>query len=103
MLVDWQVPEPDSDETTRQIRERESAQPAARRLPFSALMARATAGNREKCEAAGMDHYPTKPMPTQELVDVLSRWPDAQAAEGHPAYRMETGASARLRLASPRP
>lgn len=77
VLMDCQMPEMDGYEATRQIREWESQQSALgprRRLPIVALTAHAMQGDREKCEAAGMDDYLSKPFSAQSLLHVLQRW-----------------------------
>ena len=77
VLMDCQMPDVDGYEATRQIRLWESRQgPSAlrARMPIVALTAHAMPGDREKCEAAGMDDYRSKPFSGQDLLDVLQRW-----------------------------
>jgi signal transduction histidine kinase/ActR/RegA family two-component response regulator len=80
VLMDCQMPEVDGYEATRQIRLWELAQKSARRLPIAALTAHAMAGDQEKCEAAGMDDYLSKPMSAAELQLLLLRWLPASSA-----------------------
>ena len=77
VLMDCQMPDVDGYEATRQIRLWESRQgPLAlrSRMPIVALTAHAMPGDREKCEAAGMDDYRSKPFSGQDLLEVLQRW-----------------------------
>ena len=77
VLMDCQMPDVDGYEATRQIRHWESLQGASglrTRIPIVALTAHAMPGDREKCEAAGMDDYLSKPFSGQDLLDVLQRW-----------------------------
>jgi CheY-like chemotaxis protein len=80
VLMDCQMPEVDGYEATRQIRQWELAQKSTRRLPIAALTAHAMVGDREKCEAAGMDDYLSKPMSAAELQLLLLRWLPASSA-----------------------
>jgi len=58
---------------TATIREREARHPERRRLPIMALTAYAVRGDRERCLAAGMDDYLTKPVKSAELAAALNR------------------------------
>ncbi len=69
VLMDCQMPGMDGFEATRQIR----AEQGGRRLPILALTANAVTGDRERCLAAGMDDYITKPIQPAELVSAIRR------------------------------
>ena len=69
VLMDVQMPEMDGLETTARIREREKE--SGRRLPVIALTANAVKGDRERCLAAGMDEYITKPIKRTHLLRVI--------------------------------
>ena len=72
VLMDMQMPEMDGFEATAAIRQREGAN--GLHLPIVALTAHAMKGDREKCLAAGMDGYLSKPIRSQELDAVLQRY-----------------------------
>ena len=82
VLMDCQMPLIDGFETTRLIRQREAAtresaaadSPDTRHIPIVALTANAMRGDRERCLAAGMDDYLTKPVRKEDLKGVLDRW-----------------------------
>ena len=73
IFMDCQMPRMDGFAATRIIRDREAALGLARR-PIIALTANAIAGDRDRCLAAGMDDYLSKPFDLTQLRGVLQRW-----------------------------
>ena len=72
VLMDCQMPVLDGYEATRSLREKE--QDAKHHLPIIAMTANAMEGDKEKCIAAGMDDYISKPVKMQALKETLQRW-----------------------------
>jgi PAS domain S-box-containing protein len=70
VLMDVQMPELDGLEASREINRR---WPGSRRPRIVAMTANALQGDRELCEAAGMDDYVAKPIRVEELVGALER------------------------------
>lgn len=78
ILMDCQMPNMDGFEATRAIRQHEESLAHAgahpRRIPIIALTANAIQGDRERCLAAGMDDYLTKPFAMDELIRTIERY-----------------------------
>jgi len=97
ILMDCQMPILDGFGATKLIRQREAdAQasttvdsPTARHIPIMALTANAMQGDRERCLAAGMDDYLTKPIRKEELKGALERW----IQTSQPSRAMDSGST----------
>jgi CheY-like chemotaxis protein len=72
VLMDCQMPQMDGYEATRQIRQLADARYQA--LPIIALTAHTMKGDDEKCFAAGMNDYLSKPVRVDELQQKLAKW-----------------------------
>ena len=69
ILMDLQMPDMDGFEATAIIREKQKG--SGVRSPIIALTAHAMKGDKERCLAAGMDGYLTKPISLDEFFAVI--------------------------------
>ncbi len=87
VLMDIQMPDVDGLEAARQIRQAEEG--LGRRQKICALTAHATATDRSRCEAVGMDGFLEKPIPLDHLSAAV-----AQAVGGESPNQLPTDAMA---------
>jgi len=80
VFMDCHMPVMDGLEAVRAIR---AAEAKERRIPVIAMTANAMQGEKEKCLAAGMDDYVTKPVMLRALEEALSRWAACPAGDSH--------------------
>jgi PAS domain S-box-containing protein len=78
IFMDVQMPEMDGFTATAAIRKKE--QQTGKHIPVIALTAHAMKGDRERCLAAGMDEYLTKPLQRVEMERVIKMFLDANAS-----------------------
>jgi two-component system, sensor histidine kinase and response regulator len=71
ILMDMQMPEMDGFETTSAIRHAEAASNS--HIPIVALTAHAMTGDRDRCLAAGMDDYLSKPIRQSDLLEMIAK------------------------------
>jgi len=81
ILMDIQMPEMDGFEATAAIRTREKRD--GTHIPIIALTANAMKGDRERCLAAGMDGYLSKPIVPRELDELLETYLAGQSVRIH--------------------
>jgi len=79
VFMDVQMPEMDGLEATAAIREKEKT--SGNHLAVIAMTAHAMVGDRERCLAAGMDDYLTKPIRPEELTGLLARYLPSASTE----------------------
>ncbi|CAA9368485.1 MAG: sensory box histidine kinase/response regulator [uncultured Nocardioidaceae bacterium] len=70
ILMDLQMPRMDGYTASRLIR---SQEPAGRRVPIIAMTASAVEGERDRCAAAGMDDFLSKPVDSNRIAAVLGK------------------------------
>jgi CheY-like chemotaxis protein len=77
ILMDCLMPQMDGYEATRRIRQAEAVN--GDHIPVIAMTANAMEGDSEKCFAAGMDDYISKPVLIDDLEAVLRKWVKQEA------------------------
>ena len=92
LLTDFHMPEMDGFTLTAEVRKREADR--GRHLPIVALTADALPGTEQRCMAAGMDGYLTKPIESKNLTAALEKWLPGAASLRRPVMRTAKKAAA---------
>jgi CheY-like chemotaxis protein/HPt (histidine-containing phosphotransfer) domain-containing protein len=87
IFLDVQMPEMDGLETTRKICDR---WPREQRPCIIAMTGNAVLGDRDKCLAAGMDDYISKPVRVGELQDALEHWGPTRVRKSDTTFLLRT-------------
>jgi CheY-like chemotaxis protein len=74
ILMDVSMPVMNGLQATQAIRDAEAKARAPRRTPMIAVTAHAMGGDRERCLAAGMDDYLSKPVSPEKLEAIIAKW-----------------------------
>ena len=82
IFMDCQMPELDGYAATARIRDEWRRSPGRRRPFIAAMTADALEGTRERCLAAGMDGYLSKPIVLEALVEMLKKARDWASGDG---------------------
>jgi two-component system, sensor histidine kinase and response regulator len=82
VLMDVHMPDMDGIAATIAIREKEKS--TGLHQPVIAMTALAMKGDRERCLAAGMDGYLSKPIDLQQLDDLLAEYTDRRSSDVDP-------------------
>ncbi|MEQ8345159.1 MAG: response regulator [Sneathiellaceae bacterium] len=90
VLLDISMPGLNGLNTARQIR---ALPPPRGCVPVLAVTAHAMPGDRERCLAAGMDDYLTKPVPPKDLLAMVRRWVRRRPSSGDPEADAAAAAS----------
>ena len=89
ILMDCQMPNMDGFAATVAIREWEEQHEVASSIPIIAVTANALITDRERCLAAGMSDYISKPFRLADLKEGIERWLPAQLSTLAPAPRTD--------------
>ena len=73
VLMDIQMPVMDGFEATREIRDFEASQSSVSETPIIALTAYASSADRERCLAAGMNEYISKPIRAESFLKLIEQ------------------------------
>lgn len=87
ILMDCQMPEMDGFAATAAIRRHEQSIGGGQHIPIIALTANAIEGDRERCLAAGMDDYISKPFSQVGLRATILRWMDTKPPDASPSHQ----------------
>jgi CheY-like chemotaxis protein len=92
ILMDVHMPEMDGFHAASAVRELEAAS-SAQRVVIVALTANAMSGDRERCLAAGMDDYLSKPFVRNDLEKVFKNWFEVKHYDEEPTDQAEQAAA----------
>ncbi len=92
ILMDCLMPEMDGFETTRRLRQLETAN--GEHIPIIALTADTGHETRSRCKAAGMDDFLGKPLLAEQLKTTLARWMKPMSDEAQPSSKRAQGSPA---------